>query len=108
MQRLLLTLAITSLAACNAIPSHTPPSAAPVVGSVQPIGQPETRDLGPSTEAVWNCGSGGGTVVKRPSMSVATNWAVEWEVGGTTGTGVRIGDGVIPGGIDLSASLEGH
>lgn len=41
-------------------------------------------------------------------MSVATNWAVEWEVGGTAGTGVRIGDGVIPGGVDLSVSLEGH
>jgi hypothetical protein len=105
--QLFLILAI-SLAACNSAPTLSPSSSAPIVGPVVPVGQPEIRDLGPSTETVWNCGSGGGTVVKHPSMSVATNWAVEWEVGGTAGTGVRIGDGVIPGGVDLSVSLEGH
>lgn len=106
--KLLLIMAI-SLVACNPTPSALPPSsAAPAVGPVVPVGQPEIRDLGPSTETVWNCGSGGGPVVKHPSMSVATNWAVEWEVGGTAGTGVRIGDGIIPGGVDLSVSLEGR
>lgn len=105
--QLFLILAI-SLAGCNSVPTLPSSSSAPIVGPVVPVGQSEIRDLGPSTETVWNCGSGGGTVVKHPSMSVATNWAVEWEVGGTAGTGIHIGDGVIPGGVDLSASLEGH
>lgn len=98
-----------SIAACSPSPS-TPSvlSSAPIVGPFVPVGESEVRDLGPSTETVWNCGSGGGTIVKHPSRSVATNWAIEWEVGGTAGTGVRIGDGVIPGGVDLSASLEGR
>lgn len=108
MRTKLLLILVISLAACNPAPSTVLSSSAPIVGPVVPVGQPEIRDLGPSTETVWNCGSGGGTVVKHPSMSVATNWAVEWEVGGTAGTGVRIGDGVIPGGVDLSVSLEGH
>lgn len=100
--------AAVGLMACSSNPLISPSSSAPVVDPVVLVGQPETRDLGPSAETIWNCGSGGGPVVKSPSMSVATNWAVEWEVGGVVGTGVRIGDGVIPGGVDLSASLEGH
>lgn len=83
-------------------------ASAPVPGPFVPAGEPEIRDLGPTTETVWNCGSGGGTVVKHPAMSVVSNYAVEWQVGGTGGAGVRIGDGVIPGGVDLSATLEGH
>lgn len=108
MRAKLFLILLISLAACSPAPPTVSTSPAPVVGPFIPAGQPEIRDLGPSTETVWNCGSGGGPVVKHPSMSVATNWAVEWEVGGTTGTGVRIGDGVIPGGVDLSVSLEGH
>jgi len=105
-----LFLIIALLAACS--PSSPPTSvasaSAPVSGPLVPVGEPEIYDLGPTTETVWNCGSGGGTVVKHPSMSVVTNYAVEWEVGGTTGIGLKIGEGVIPGGVDLSASLEGH
>lgn len=85
-----------------------PAASAPVPGPFVPVGEPEIHDLGPTTETVWNCGSGGGTVVKHPTMSVVSNYAVEWQVGGTGGVGVRIGDGVIPGGVDLSATLEGR
>ena len=79
-----------------------------VVGSVVPVGAPEIRELSPTTETVWNCGSGGGTVVKHPTMTVLTSYAVEWQVGQRSGVGVSIGDGVIPGGVDLSTSLEGQ
>ncbi len=96
------------LAACGPAPSQAPEVSASVPGPVVPVGQPEVRDLGPTTETVWNCGGGGGTVVKHPSMSVVTGHAVEWEVGGTTGVGIHIGEGVIPGGVELSAALEGH
>jgi hypothetical protein len=41
-------------------------------------------------------------------MSVVTYYAVEWEVGGTTGVGVTIGEGVVPGGVNLSSTLEGR
>jgi hypothetical protein len=97
------------LAACSPTPSQAPEVASvPIPGPVVPVGEPEVRDLGPTTETVWNCGSGGGIVVKHPSMSVITGHAVEWEVGGTTGVGVTIGEGVLPGGVDLRATLEGH
>jgi hypothetical protein len=100
------------LSACAPIstPEPTQPSVAsmPIAGPVVPVGEPEVRDLGPTTEVVWNCGSGGGTVVKHPSISVVTGHVVEWEVGGTVGVGLTIGEGVIPGGVELSSSLEGH
>lgn len=80
----------------------------PKVGPLVPTGQVETVELGATVENVWNCGNGGGTIVKHPSRSISTNHSVEWEVGGTTGVGVTIGEGVVPGGVDLSASLEGH
>jgi len=97
------------LASCGPTPSQAPEAAsAPIPGPVVPIGEPEVRDLGPTTETVWNCGEGGGMVVKHPSMSVVTGHAVEWEVGGTMGVGVHIGEGPIPGGVELRAALEGH
>lgn len=103
-----LCLIVVLLVACSPSSSPTSVASAPVPGPVVPVGEPEIRDLGPTTETAWNCGNGGGTVVKHPAMSVLTNYAVEWQVGGTGGVGVRIGDGVIPGGVDLSATLEGH
>lgn len=102
-----LFLSIALLSACGSAPS---PAVAfsPVPGPLVPIGQPEVIDLGPTSEPVWNCGEGGGTVIKHPAMSVVTSHAVEWEIGGTTGVGLTIGEGVIPGGINLNTSLEGH
>jgi len=102
-------LAVVLLAACGRLsPPQVVVDSATVPGPVVAAGQPELRDLSPTTETVWNCGSGGGTVIKHPTMSVITNYAVEWEVGGTVGVGVHIGDGIIPGGADLRASLEGR
>lgn len=106
------TLLLALLSACGvaeqtASSSQTSVSA-PAPGPVVPVGEPEVHDLGPTNETVWNCGGGGGTLVKHPSMSVITGHAVEWEVGGVTGVGVVIGEGIVPGGINLSASLEGR
>lgn len=98
----LLIVACSPEAASNTIARSSEP------GPLVPVGEPEAVDLGPTIESVWNCGSGGGTVVKHPSRSVATNHAIEWEVGGTTGFGVKIGEGAIPGGVDLSTTMEGH
>ncbi|MCI0561678.1 MAG: hypothetical protein MN733_24580 [Nitrososphaera sp.] len=101
------------LAACapSSPQTSTPDSSAvsePIAGPVVPVGQPEIVDTGPTTEVVWNCGDGGGIIVKHPSRSVSTGYAVEWEVGGTVGTGLIIGEGVLPGGVELTSSLEGH
>lgn len=102
----LLILAI--LAACTPSPATELSAVAEtVLGPVVPSGQPEVRDLSPITELVSNCGSGSGIIVKHPSMSVVTNYAVEWEVGGTFGIGVTIGEGVIPGGVNLESALHG-
>ncbi len=103
-----LFLIIVLLIACSPSSSLSSVASAGVPGPLVPVGETEIRDLGPTTETVWNCGSGGGTVVKHPSMSVVTNYAVQWEVGGTAGVGLKIGDGVIPGGVDLSTTLEGR
>src|SRR5690606_21572028 len=96
---------IILLSACSPSQPTEPIASAPLVGPVIPVGEAEVRDLSPTTEAVSNCGSGGGPVIKHPSMSVVTNYAVEWEVGGTTGIGVTSGEGVVPGGVNLSSAL---
>jgi len=83
-------------------------AAEPIAGPVVPVGEPEIIDTGPTVEVVWNCGIGGGTIVKHPSRSVSTGYAVQWEVGGTVGVGLTIGEGAVPGGVELSTSLEGH
>jgi hypothetical protein len=101
-------LLVIAMTACNSPSSAGPIVATAVPGPVVPMGEQEIRDLVPTTETVWNCGSGGGTVIKRPAMSVVTNHTVEWQVGGTNGVGVKVGQGVIPGGVDLSTSLEGR
>lgn len=93
------------LASCNPVTAN---GQMPKPGPLVPTGQVEIVELGATVENVWNCGDGGGTIVKHPSRTISTNHSVEWEVGGTTGIGVTIGEGVVPGGIDLSASLEGH
>lgn len=105
---LLYFLSILLLGACKPPELTEYTSSAPIVGPVISVGEPETRDLSPTSEVVSNCGTGGGTVIKHPSMTVLTNYAVEWEVGGSTGVGITIGEGVIPAGVDLSSALEGH
>ena len=90
------------LSACSSL--ARPPQASPVV----PVGEPEIVDVGPSTEVVNNCGPGGGTVIKHPSRTMISSHAVEWQVAGQAGIGTHIGDGVIPGGVNLRAGLEGR
>lgn len=104
---------IWSIVSCTSTPGVQPPTEvpqppAPILGPITPTGAAEIRDLSPTTEVVSNCGAGGGTIIKHPSMSVFTNHAVEWEVGGTTGVGIVIGEGVVPGGISLASTLEGR
>ncbi|PIE82102.1 MAG: hypothetical protein CSA11_01665 [Chloroflexi bacterium] len=77
------------------------------VGSIVPTGQQEIRDLSPTTETIPNCSGGNTPVTKHPSMTVATSYAIEWEVGGEVGAGVTIGEGVVPGGANLEGALNG-
>lgn len=83
-------------------------SSAPTIGPIVPSGNPEIHELEQTTETVWNCGPGGSTITKHPSKSILTNYAVEWEIGGSIGTGVRIPKGKLPFDVDLSTALEGH
>ncbi len=87
--------------------TQAPASApSPLVGEVVTVGSPETRDLSPTTETVPNCGGSSSTIVKHPSMTVLTTHAIEWEIGGQVGVGAKIGEGVVPGGVDLSGTLD--
>ncbi len=105
---LVFLVVLVAVVACTSSPSPEPPIPdEPLIGHVVPTGQVEIRDLSPTTELVSNCGNGSGTIVKHPSMSVVTNYAVEWEVGGTVGVGLTIGEGVIPAGVNLESSLHG-
>ncbi len=97
-----------SLTGCGTPATPVPQASAPIVGPVVPVGSSEIRDLTPTTETVSNCGGGNGTVVKHPSMTVLTSHTIEWEVGGQIGAGVTIGEGVVPGGVNLSGAFDSH
>jgi len=81
---------------------------APQMGPITPFDAPEVRDLSPTSEVVPNCDGVTSPVVKHPSMTVGSSHTVEWQVGGSVGIGVTIGGGVVPGGVDLQTTLEGH
>jgi len=97
-----------SLAGCAAPSASESSESAPIVGAVVPVGPSEARALPPTTETVRNCGGGNGAIVKHPSMTVLTSHSIEWEIGGKVGVGVTIGDGVVPGGVDLSGAFDSH
>ena len=80
----------------------------PQMGPVTPTGIPEVRDLSPTVHTVPNCSGVASPVISHPSMSVGSTHTVEWSVGGSTGIGVTIGEGVLPVGVNLEAALEGH
>jgi len=80
----------------------------PIVSPVLAVGPAEICDLQPTTEIVTNCGGGNNTITKHPAMTVLTSHAVEWETGGQAGVSVNIGDGPVPGGVDLAAALDTH
>lgn len=99
------------IAACTPTgiePAATQPEStqAPEIGALVPFGQPDVRDLGPTTEVVPNCAGQTEPIVKHPSMTTVTLHSVEWEVGGSAGVGLTIGEGVIPGGVNLEGVLE--
>lgn len=97
-----------SLVGCGAPATPAPPASAYAVGPVVPVGSTEVRDLTPMTETVSNCGGGNVTIVKHPSMTILTSHTIEWEVGGQIGVGLTIGEGVIPGGVNLSGAFDSH
>lgn len=104
---LLLVLMFT--AACGGQGGEEPALAgAPLMGQVVPFGTPIVRDLAPTLEVVPNCDGVTSPVIKHPSMTVGSSHSVEWQVGGSVGTGITIGKGILPGGVDLQAALEGH
>ena len=96
-------------AACGGQGREEPAVAeAPLMGAVVPYGSPELRELAPTTEIVPNCNGVSSPVIKNPSLTVGSSHSVEWEVGGSVGTGVTVGGGFVPGGVNLQAALEGH
>lgn len=80
----------------------------PIVGPVIPDGDVIWREIPTEPERINNCGAGGGTVSKNPSITVLTGHSVEWEYGGHTGIGLTIGDGIVPASVNLQAALEGR
>ena len=103
---LIFLLCLAALAACGGV--EQPEPFAPEMGPIVPFGSPEVRDLGPTTEIVPNCDGVTSPVIKNPSRTVGSSHSVEWQVGGIVGAGLTIGKGVVPGGVDLQAALEGH
>ena len=99
-------LALSSVG-CGTPATPAPPGSAAIIGPVTAVGSPEVRDLPSTTETVSNCG-GNVIIVKHPSVTVITNHTIEWEVGGELGIGVTIGEGVIPGGVNLSGAFDSH
>lgn len=83
-------------------------STEPQLGAVVPYGKPIKRDLAPITEVITNCAGVTSPVIKNPAIAVGSTNAVEWKVGGTVGAGVTIGEGIVPGGVNLHAALDGH
>lgn len=79
----------------------------PIVGPVIPEGNIDIVELDSTIETVRNCGGGNSAITKHPSMTALTGHAVEWVFSGEAGVGFTIGGGVIPGGVDLSGSLQG-
>lgn len=84
------------------------PDKEPIVGPVIPDGDVIWREIQSEPERINNCGAGGGIVSKNPSITVLTGHSVEWEYGGQIGTGLTIGDGIVPAAVNLQAALEGH
>lgn len=101
---LLFAVLMLSLIGCS---NPAPPPQSPTLGPLVLSGSEVTRNLPPVVESVPNCGPGQ-PVVKHPSINVLTNHSVEWQVGASSGIGLVIGEGVIPGGVSLSAALEGR
>jgi hypothetical protein len=103
-----LIIVLFMVTACTPTAGEPGIAQAPQIGAIVPFGSPEVRDLAPTSEVVPNCDGVTSPVIKHPSMTVGSSHSVEWQVGGSIGTGVTIGGGVVPGGVDLQAALEGH
>lgn len=100
-----------SLVACS--PSPAPGTVVltsiptPIVGPVKLLGQSQVVELEDTVETVWNCGEGGGTIMKHPAMAFSNEYFAEWSVGGQVGSGLTIGEGPLPVGVNLAGVLEG-
>jgi len=101
-------LLVLLLVACAPSAEEPAMGQAPLMGSIVPFGVPEVRDLAPTSEVVPNCNGDTSPVIKNPSITTISANTVEWQVGGSVGTGLTIGQGIVPAGIDLQAALEGH
>ena len=80
---------------------------ASIQGPIELVGEPEVILIESRPERVRNCGNSN-TIIKNPSFTIITKHTVEWEVGGSSGTGLMIGEGVIPGGLNLNTALDGR
>lgn len=110
--RLLLPIMFLILVACtprDVLPE--PPAAELVSDSAQvgapiPNGEPIQRELKRRIETVTNCGTTELLITKHVSMSTITSHGLRWEVNGHFGTGLTVGKGVVPGGVDLEAAFD--
>jgi hypothetical protein len=96
-----------ALISCQPTPETQIGEQSPQVGRIVPVGEPVQIDLRPTTERIPNCSGSQSTISKTPSMTIISGHSVEWEVGGQAGVGIKIGEGVLPFGVDLSSALTG-
>lgn len=100
---LILILLLTACGESNQQSTNAP---ATVVGAFIAEGAIEYRELNPTVERVRNCDGSSQPVIKHPSLAVMTAHGIEWKVGVHTGVGVNIGNGPVPGGVNLSVAFD--
>lgn len=109
--RLLLPIMLFVLVACTPGRAKPESSAAATVsdsaqvGTFVPVGQLTWQELERRFETVTNCGTAELLITKHVSMSTTTTHGFRWEVNGHVGTGLTVGKGVVPGGVDLEAAF---
>ncbi|MCB0032130.1 MAG: hypothetical protein KDE28_29675, partial [Anaerolineales bacterium] len=87
------------------VASATPAPVSPQLGPFIQDGASYNKSLGNRSYTVPNCSGSQVPLVNSPSFGVNATSGLTWEVNGEAGFGMTIGEGVVPGGVDLSGTL---